>query len=132
MMDGTKTLDIKWSYNRIAPYNKLNKGDYIYIKETSGPVVGRLNVTEVKFMEIFHPDQILDIFLNVMDEIGLDDEEHAKRVTKRMSGKRYATLFKFSNPEPLRYPIRIEKHDRRVWIADYKLPIELKLAYNLE
>lgn len=130
MLDGIKTLDIKWSFNKIAPFNKLNKDDHIYIKEASGPVVGRIKVTEVQNIEIFHPDQILDIFLNVIEEIGLDDEDHAKRVAKKMSGKRYATLFKFTNPEPLKFPIRIEKHDRRVWVANYNLPIDLKLAYG--
>ncbi len=132
MMNGEKTLDIKWSYNRIAPYKKLNAGDYIYIKETGGPVVGRIPVTEVEFLEIIHPDQIRDIFLNVMEEIGMVDEAHVERVTKRMSGKRYATLFKFGTPEPLKLPVKIEKRDRRVWIADYNLPVELKLAYGIQ
>lgn len=132
MFNGEKTIDIKLSDRRIAPYNAIKDGDMLYVKESGGPVVGRILIPKVTYHEISNPMQILDILLTIQDRVGLDDEEHARRMFERVSGKRYITLFELTEPEALARPIRIEKYDRRVWIANYNLPIDLKLAYGLD
>jgi len=132
MFSGEKTVDIKLSDRKIPPYNKIRNGDMLYIKESSGPVIGRILIPKVTYYEIFDPMQILGILLTIQDQVGLDDKEHVTRMFERVAGKRYVTLFELSEPEPLEIPIYIEKYDRRVWIANYHLPIDLKLAYGLD
>lgn len=132
MFSGEKTIDIKLSDRRIPPYNAINDGDMLYVKESSGPVVGRILIPKVTYHEISDPMQILDILLTIQDRVGLDNEEHAQRMFERVSGKRYVTLFELAEPEALERPIRIEKYDRRVWVANYNLPIDLRLAYGLD
>jgi|GEM_PF-3405849 len=132
MFSGEKTIDIKLSDRRIPPYNAINDGDMLYVKESSGPVVGRILIPKVTYHVITNPMQILDILLTIQDSVGLDNEEHAKRMFERVAGKRYVTLFELAEPEALERPIRIEKYDRRVWVANYNLPINLRLAYGLD
>ncbi len=132
MFSAEKTIDIKLSDRRIPPYNAINVGDMLYIKESSGPVVGRILIPKVTYHEISDPMEILDILLAIQHRVGLDDEDHARRMFERVAGKRYVTLFELAEPEALQAPVFIEKHDRRVWVANYTLPIDLRLAFKLD
>lgn len=128
LLDGQVLTDIKWMYNKVAPYKRLNIDDVIFIKESSGPVVGKVEVAGFEYIDVFHPDQIRDIMLENFDDMAFKDEEQLNRYAAKKAHKRYGTLIRFKNPVRLKKPIRIEKLDRRVWIADYKLPIDLQLT----
>jgi hypothetical protein len=132
MLKGQKTLDIKFSYRRVAPYGYVTPGDYMYIKEASGPVVGRCLLSEVSYVDVSNPLQILDTLVSTYQDLGLRDEAHAERVFQKMQDKRYMTIFRLAEPEELSRPIYIEKNDRRVWVPNYQLPFELKLAYGID
>lgn len=132
IFDGTKTVDIKLSYKRIAPYNKVTPGDIMYIKESSGPVVGRVKIISAKSYEIEDTLELLDLLLSIQPRVGLRDEAHAREMFEKVQDKKYVTVMELAEPEKLPKGIRIEKFDRRVWIADYKLPIDLALAFGLE
>lgn len=132
MFDGIKTVDIKLSNRRVAPFNAVSPGDMLYIKESSGPVVGRIQIPKVSYFEIKDPMQILDLLMEIREPVGLDDEEHATRMFEKVQDKKYVTIFELAQPEPLLHPIRVEKFDRRVWVANYSLPLELRLAYGID
>jgi predicted transcriptional regulator len=132
MFDGIKTVDIKLSNRKVAPFNAINSNDILYIKESSGPVVGRIRIPKVSYYEINDPVQILDILIQIRGPVGLEDDEHVTRMFQKVCDKRYVTVFELENPEPLLLPIRINKFDRRVWIQNYTPSMELKLAYGIE
>ncbi len=127
LLNGEVTLDIKWMYNKVAPYQKLHKEDIIYIKESSGPVVGRVQVDFFDYIEVIDPEQIHDIMKTHFEEMGFEDEAQLKRYAQKKSNKRYGTLIKFKNPIRFKHSVKIQKLDRRVWIADYILPIDLQI-----
>lgn len=114
-------------YNKVAPYQKLHKGDVIFLKESSGPVVGKVEVEDFEYIDVIHPDQIRDIMKEHFDEMGFEDEDQLNRYAKKKAVKRYGTLIRFTKPVKLKHPVKIQKLDRRVWIADYQLPIDLKI-----
>lgn len=127
LLDGEVTLDIKWMYNKVAPYKKLNIGDSIFIKESSGPVVGKVQVEFFEYIEVIDPEQIHDIMKTHFDEMGFEDEAQLRRYANKKSIKRYGTLVKFKNPVRFKRPVKIQKLDRRVWISDYILPTDLQI-----
>jgi len=132
MLDGEKTLDIKFSNRRVPPFNTLNKGDHMYIKESSGPVVGRCSISNFKYFDFQKDGDMLALLMEHGERIGIESEEEAIRLFEKRNGYRYMTLFELEEPIALPHPIRVEKHDMRVWVANYQLPLELRLAFGLE
>ena len=132
MLEGAKTVDIKLSTRRIAPWQKITLGDYLYIKASSGPVVGRCLIPEVSYFELRPGSmELLDVLIDIHDRVGLRDEEHAQRMFEQKMHMKYATVFELDEPEELQLPVDIEKSDRRTWIADYHLPTELRMAFGI-
>ncbi len=129
MLLGTKTVDVKLSYRKMAPYKKLAEGDVVYIKESAGPIVGRFTINKVKDVEIINPNQILDMLFDIRDEVGLETDEAVLKMYNKVMYKKYMTIFWFENPEKLVPPIKIIKSDRRVWVPDYNIPDEIYYSF---
>jgi len=132
MLNGEKTIDIKLSTQKIAPYEKLHKNDWIYLKESGGPVVGRVQVAEVENidLEMKEPQHLFNILSKIIKEVGLKDESHAKNMYEKKKHCRYVCLFKLKNPQRIQNSVKIYKNDRRVWVPDYKLPLELEVLFG--
>ena len=47
-----KTIESRWSVHKIAPYNKVNIGDTLYLKETGKNVYYKAKCSDVKFFEL--------------------------------------------------------------------------------
>jgi len=123
-------MDIKLATRRIAPYKRLKVGDHVYIKESGGPVMGRVTVTECDDYEFRDSYDLRNLLVDVWEPIGLDSKEHAIRMWQKKSHMKYATVFWFDDAVKLENPIKIIKHDRRVWISDYVLPPQLRMTFN--
>lgn len=131
ILDGEKTVDIKLANRQVAPYRKISPGDFMYIKESSGPVVGRVTIPHVKYYELKSgSSDLLDILLEIQERVGLRDKEHAYRMFENNSYRKYATVFELTNPIELSNPVRIEKANMSTWVPNYQLPFELKFAFN--
>jgi len=132
MLSGDKSTEIKLGYRRVAPFGKLTAGDYMYIKEASGPVVGRVLIPEVKDY-VLDPGspELLEILPRIQETVGLRDAEHAHAMFEKNQYKRYATVFSLAKPEQLEHPVRIYKNNMSTWIANYELPVELQFAFGI-
>ena len=132
MLDGSKTVDIKLANRRIAPYGYIKPGDFMYIKESSGPVVGRVMIPQVHYYELEPGSpELLDILLVIQERVGLRDEEHAHRMFENNSYRKYATVFELADPIELPNPVRIEKNNMFTWVPDYHVPLELRMAFGI-
>jgi len=47
ILDGTKTIESRWYVNRVAPWDKVKKGDTVYLKESGCPVAAKAMVSKV-------------------------------------------------------------------------------------
>lgn len=52
MLEGKKTIESRFSKNKIAPYNHISKDDIVIIKKSSGNVVGYFTIKEVLFFDL--------------------------------------------------------------------------------
>ena len=50
VLHGEKTIESRWSMNKIAPFKKVNIGDEILLKLTGHPVTAK--VKDVKYYEL--------------------------------------------------------------------------------
>ncbi len=108
VFSGKKTVESRFSLNKIAPYGKVKPGDIVFMK--AGPIIGCFTVSWVKIFNLQeHP----------ISEIA---QEHGTAICgdeafwKRKSTKRYATLMGIEDVQELT-PAKVTKFDRRAWLT---------------
>ena len=52
ILSGEKTTETRWSKNKIAPYQKINAGDTVLLKESGKSIIAAAVVEKVKFYEL--------------------------------------------------------------------------------
>lgn len=52
MLNGKKTVESRYTKNRIFPYNKISEEDIVLIKKSCGDVLGYFTIKEVIFFEL--------------------------------------------------------------------------------
>lgn len=110
MMKGTKTIESRFSIKKIAPYNKIKKDDIVFIKKSSGQVLGYLTIKEVLFfdLKVTPIDYIREKYgreLCVTDEFWESKEK-----------SNYATLIIIDKIKRLE-SFRIDKKGMQTWIV---------------
>lgn len=86
MLDGKKTIESRFSKNKILPYEQIKTEDIVFIKKSSGPVIGYFTIKEVKFYDL-SKTPIKEIREQYQNELCVSD---AFWEQKKMSN--YATL----------------------------------------
>jgi hypothetical protein len=124
ILSGAKKADLKILDKRIAPYEKVQTGDYIFLKESSGPVRGCVKVAKVVNYQFENPNELLELLNTIWRDIGMNDQSRVKTWWERVAGKKYATLIYFENPYRLKTLVKIFKTDRRSWVSGYALSAE--------
>lgn len=111
LLDGTKTIESRFSVTRQAPYEKVCKGDILLVKRSSGPVVGLCRVGQVWFYNL-DPDSWAYIRKHFARAICAQDPAFW---TAR-EGASYATLLQVKNVlaiDPVSWP----KRSRQGWVV---------------
>ena len=109
LLDGTKTVESRFSVNRIPPYNQVEVGDVLVLKEASGPLSGLALVKAVHYFEL---DE------NVLGELrakyALQIAATEDSFWRERANKNYATLIEVANPARISQ-VDVAKRDRRGW-----------------
>lgn len=112
ILSGEKTMEGRFSLEKIPPYLTVKKGDEIYLKESGGLVLGRVFVDNVLYYENLSPETIGKIRKEYNQELcASDDFWQAKANAK------YASLIFLKKPERFLAPLKIYKRDRRPWVT---------------
>lgn len=110
VLEGKKTIESRFSVNRHAPFEQVQRGDVIILKQSSGPVVGMCKVADAWFYHL-DPDSWSEIE-RYASALCMDDSSFWKE--KR--GASYASLMRIE--DTVRIPhIEIEKLDPRGWVV---------------
>ena len=111
ILDGSKTVESRFSAVRSAPWNAVSEGDVVLMKQTSGPIVGAFSAGFVSsyVLDAGDLDSIEELF---GDAICPDGPEFW---SDRVSSK-YATLVGIDSTLSLE-PRWIPKRDRHGWVV---------------
>lgn len=107
---GEKTMESRFSTNRIAPYAKVNKGDYIFMKRSSGKVEGFF-----KAAEVFEYCLDKSTFACIKDQYG-EQLCVTEAFWSEKMGARYATIIRISEYGELS-PFDVLKKDMLGWVS---------------
>lgn len=94
ILKGSKTIESRFSFNKVVPYQKVKIGDEILLKETGKDVTAKAIAKDVNYFELT-PQIVEQIRLKYGKEIGTD---------------------KFANWETT----KIKKYCTLIWLADVK------------
>ena len=93
ILSGEKKIESRWSKNKIAPWNRVKRGDRIYFKDSGGPVIAVAEIEKVRQFEKKDFDKARELFPTT--------DEWAR-------GKNYCVLMWLKNPRKVK-PFKIDK-----------------------
>ncbi len=106
ILSGEKTIESRWYSSKYPPWNRIKANDLIYLKDSGGPVRGKVmvekvlqfNLTQEKSEELFH---------KYRKQICLNETDIAKFLAWTKS-KKYCILLFLKNPQAIE-PFQIDK-----------------------
>lgn len=110
---GKKTMEGRWSKNRIPPYGKVKTGDTVLMKKSGGKLVGQFKVGKVISFE--DPGDKESGWIRRVFKAKLCLPPGFWRLKR---GARFITLMEICLPSRfLTPPTNIKKKDRRGWVV---------------
>lgn len=110
MMDGKKTIESRFSKNKIAPYNRINKDDIVLIKKSGGNIIGYLNIKDILFFDL-SVTSISSLKEKYAEYLCVDEA-----FWKQKNESNYATLIIIEKVTKLK-PFKINKKGMQTWIV---------------
>lgn len=117
VLDGSKTIESRFTRNNVAPYRRVQAGDVLLLKRASGPIEGICRAADAWFYQL-QPDSWSEIRERFGDCMRVSDDYLADR-----SKALYATLIRLEDVQ--RIPaVSVRKRDRRGWVVLHEPAIE--------
>lgn len=111
VLDGSKTIESRFSVNATAPYGRVSRGDVVLLKRSGGPICGICQAANVWYYEL-DKRAWREIRRRFATALRLD----APDLKDRCNRASYATLIRLKHVSPT-LPIGVAKRDRRGWVV---------------
>lgn len=125
ILDGSKTIESRFTKIRCAPFRKVHAGDTVYMKESGGLVKGMFTVAKVETFENLTHAQIGDLFKEYREQIFSSLSASMHHPPEKWLTAKHATLIHVENPVKFDNPFAFPKKDPRAWVvldAPLRLP----------
>jgi len=111
ILAGRKKIESRFSRVKTAAFGRVQQGDKLFLKVSSGPVCAMAIVAAVKNFENLASAQILEIKQQYNQHIGGDEQYWHSKMNCR-----FGFLVWLKNVQPIE-PVRINKKDWRAWVV---------------
>lgn len=111
VLSGEKTIESRWSMNKVAPYHKVSIGDELLLKLTGQAVTATAKVKDVKYYELT-PQIVDEIRIKYGKKIGTDRFEDWESTLQ----KKYCTLIWLDEVKTVE-PIQVQRSNGAGWIV---------------
>lgn len=111
LLDGKKTVESRFSINNIAPFGKVNPGDFVFIKKSGGAICGYFVVGESHYFKTANKPILENIKKNFGKRIC---DNAVADFWKARQDCNYISLFEISHSARIRH-FEIDKRDRTAW-----------------
>ena len=115
ILDGHKTIETRISKIKVPPYESIDVGDHVIMKESGGPIKGAFEVDEVEtyYSETQLDSMVFDEICNQVssDIFGLEGIELAYRRSflEKWCNSKYATFLHVKNVQHIQTDIVLKK-----------------------
>jgi hypothetical protein len=111
ILNGTKTIESRFSKNKISPYEKVKVEDIVYLKESGKDIIASFIVSKVIYFNNLNKDKVIEIKDKYGKEINADDSYF-----KIKESSSYGTLMYIKDPKRIE-PITVYKKGRQGFIS---------------
>ena len=111
ILEGTKTVESRFSKNRIAPYNMVEPGDVVLLKKVAAKSISGVCVVRRVWFYQLNPETWSQIRDGFSKALRADDPSF----WNRRETAQFATLMRIAEVHPLP-SIEVPKRDRRGWV----------------
>ncbi len=105
IISGEKTIESRWYKCRFAPWDRIEKSDYVYFKNSGEKVKVKARVKRVLQFEDLNKEKIEEILEDYGDDICLNNKKYNKYYFER----KYCILIFLENVEEIVKPFSIDK-----------------------
>jgi hypothetical protein len=113
LLRGTKTVESRFSKNKVSPYDRVFNGDIVFVKKSGGPITGYFIVKKAHFytpLTMRARAEIRKRFSKGICSNAVSDFWSSR------SAKKYISLMETSNVKKIP-PVIIGKKDRMAWVV---------------
>lgn len=123
ILDGHKTIETRISKVKVPPYESIDVGDHVIMKESGGPIKGAFEVDEV---ETYYSETQLDsmVFDEICNQVSLDifglegiELAYRRSFMEKWCNSKYATFLHVKNVQHIQTDIMLKKSNRKAWIV---------------
>jgi hypothetical protein len=114
ILDGRKTIESRFGVHRCAPFDRVQRGDIIFLKRSGGPVVGMALAAGADYYHL-DADVLDDLRGRFATELYAEDEAF----WSARADKRFATLIHIDDTLKIE-TMDIDKRDRRGWVTYFE------------
>ena len=111
ILDGTKSVESRFSVRRYPPYDRVEGGDVILLKRSSGPIVGICEVSNAWFYHL-DPKSWSEIRTEFAQALCAQDPDF----WREREAASFATLMRIHRVLTIT-PTKCDKRDRRGWVV---------------
>lgn len=114
ILDGRKTIESRFGVHRCAPFERVQRGDIIFLKRSGGPVVG---LALAGGADYYHLDA--DVLGDLRDRFAVELYAEDEAFWSARAEKRFATLIHIDDTLKIE-TMDIDKRDRRGWVTYFE------------
>ncbi|MEI8061514.1 MAG: ASCH domain-containing protein [Candidatus Berkelbacteria bacterium] len=114
---GKKTVESRFSQNRVLPYAQVAKDDIILLKKSGGDILGQAIVDNVLYYDNLNQKSI-----EVLKKEYFVAAAVGEKFWQSKKNSKFGTLIFLKKPKRFVFPLQFKKKDRRPWlISDKKI-----------
>lgn len=110
LLNGNKTIESRFSRNKIIPYQKIDKGDIIILKKSGGQIVGLFEADGIDFFNFSNGCKLEYVKEKYNDRLLIKNDFWEEK-----KDSMYATLIGVNHLVKLK-PINLNMANRKSWI----------------
>jgi len=101
-----KTIESRWYKNKSPPWNKIQKGERVYFKNSGEPVTLKAEIEKIMQISNLTPNKVQEILDRYAEDDGIMQEKN--KFFKIFQNKNYCILIFLKNPQKIE-PFEINK-----------------------
>lgn len=118
ILSGVKTVETRFSKNKIAPFGVVSAGDLVYIKPPGEEIVGQFRVKKVFSFEGLTESDVEKIFTDYGQQISVGNKKEDEQYYRDKKASMVGTLIFIADSERfITSPIKVKKKDLRGWMV---------------
>lgn len=112
ILSGAKTVESRFLMRRGPPYNRVQAGDRLVLKQAGGPLRACARVAEVQYYADLTPATLHKLLDDYASQLCLEPDFAAQ-----LAGRRYAVLITLAQVQTLDPPLPLHRRDGRGWVV---------------